>query len=261
MTPAGLAPGDPTSPTDPRAQAVPVDPKDSDEALVGHPDPGPLLAAGTFADVFAVDEARVLRRYRDDVDATREADLVRHVVSHGFPAPAVLAAAASDIVMERLHGPTLLQSLAADETSIHDAAELLADLHVRLHAVPAPAGSDAGDAVLHLELHPGNIILTEQRGPVLAGWSSALVGPAALDVATTALMIAEVAVDAGGVYSQAARALLAAFLGGTDVDPLPALDDAAERRAQDPALVAGERALVPSAAELVRELRQIARPH
>ena len=49
--------------------------------------------------------------------------MVRHVVAHGYPAPAVYAAAGSDIVMERLHGPTLLQSLAAGETSIHDGAD------------------------------------------------------------------------------------------------------------------------------------------
>jgi len=259
MTPAGLA-GEPTSSADPHAQAGPGDAAgtpDADAALVGVADPGPLLAAGAFADVFAVDEARVLRRYRDDADATHEAELVRLVVEHGFPAPAVLAFAGSDIVMERLHGPTLLQSLAADETSIHDAAATLADLHDRLHAIPA--GSEG--VVLHLDLHPGNIILTERRGPVLAGWSSARVGDARLDVATTALMIAEVAVDAGGVYSQAARALLAAFLAATGTDPVPALDDAAERRAQDPALVAGERALVPAAATLVRELVEVARPH
>lgn len=247
---------------DPSAQAGRGDTSgvpDTDAALVGLPDPGPLLAAGSFADVFAVDEARVLRRYRDHADATREATLVRHVVEHGFPAPAVLAFAGSDIVMERLHGPTLLQSLAAGETSINDAAAMLADLHRSLHALPAPG--DAGNAIMHLDLQPGNIILTEQRGPVLLGWSSAAVGDARLDVATTALMIAEVAVDAGGVYSQAARALLAAFLSATDTDPVPALDDAAERRAQDPTLVAGEHALVPAAATLVRELVEVARPH
>ena len=66
------------------------------------------------------------------------------------------------------------------------------------------------------------------------------------------------AVDAGGVYSQAARALLAAFLHAIDVDPLAALDEAAAVRALDPSLVPGERELVPAAAVLVRDLVEVA---
>ena len=60
------------------------------------------------------------------------------------------------------------------------------------------------------------------------------------------------------MYSQAARALLAAFLAATDIDPLAELDVAAALRAQDPSLVPGERELVPAAAVLVRDLVEVA---
>ena len=289
MNSAGLAPSGPTTPSERRAaeaaetyppdlptqpdrrSTVPVDQPlpPVDEALAASAEPGPILASGATADVFALDDHHVLRRYRSGADASPEVHLLRHVVAHGYPAPAVHEASGSDLVMERLHGPTLLQALGAGEVSIPDAAGILHDLHTRLHAIPAPAGwgpdqPDAwplvtsGPSVVHLDLHPGNVILTENHGPALVDWANARTGTAELDVSLSALIIAEVAVDAGGVYSQAARALLAAFLAATDIDPLAELDVAAALRAQDPSLVPGERELVPAAAVLVRDLVQVA---
>jgi Ser/Thr protein kinase RdoA (MazF antagonist) len=210
--------------------------------------PGPLLAAGEAADVYALSDQQVLRRYREGGDASREVALMRHVAAFGFPVPAAQHLGGPDVLMERLHGPTLLQALAAGEVSLHEAAAMMADLHHRLHLITAPSGG----SVLHLDLHPGNVILSESRGPVLIDWANARGGAAPLDGAVTALILAEVAVDAGGDYSQAARALLAAFVGVAEDPLLPALDEAMETRRRDPALVVGERELVQPAGELVR---------
>jgi len=279
MNPAELAPSDPAGHPSPVGGApaggtVPSVPTQPEHAPEHHSDdPGPLLAAGTAADVFALDDTTVLRRYRSGRDAAPEAEILRHVVAHGFPAPAVLGVDGADVLLERLHGPTLLQALAAGEVSLPDGAAILADLHARLHAVPAPEAwrgqtdvpwprVPGGPTVVHLDLHPGNVILSDTRGPTVVDWSNARTGTAELDVALTALILAEVVVDAGGVYSQAARVLLAAFLGATDVDPTAALDDAAALRGLDPSLVPGERELVPAAAVLVRELHEVAaHPH
>ena len=226
-----------------------------------------MLASGSSADVFALDDHHVLRRYRSGRDAGPEVQLLRHVVAHGFPAPAVLQASGPNLVMEWLHGPTLLQALAAGEVSLPDGAAILTDLHDRLHAIAPPEqwGPDepgawpsvgSGPAVVHLDVHPGNVILTE-AGPALVDWTNARTGPPELDVSLTALILAEVAVDAGGAYSQAARALLAAFLRESDLSPVTALDQATALRAQDPALVPGERELVPAAADLIRDLVEV----
>lgn len=278
MTPAGIAPHDPAPPlpehqgpsaAEPAAGRTPQQPShdplvptqsgEHDLSLIST-EPGQLLASGALADVWSLDEERVLRRYREGRDASREAHLLRHVVSHGFPAPRVLQAAGPDMLMERLHGPTLLQALTADEVTIPDAAHTMADLHTRLHAIPAPGAAASGstDVVVHLDLHPANVILTEAHGPMVVGWGNVRAGSAALDIAVTALILAEVAVDAGGLYSRAARAVLASFLAAAGTDPREALDEAASFRAADPTLVPGERELVPAAAELVRHYAELA---
>src|SRR4051794_40462830 len=138
MNPAGLAPSDPTgrpvaeaprdSPLDAgRTPGGPVPLPPVDPALTE--EPGALIAEGANVDVYAVDDRRVLRRYRSGRDTAPEVHLLQHVVAHGFPAPTVLAASGPDILMERLHGPTLLQALGAEEITLPDAAAILADLH------------------------------------------------------------------------------------------------------------------------------------
>ena len=220
-----------------------------------HAGPGPVLTVGTTAVIYLVDDDRVLRRYREQHDLSREVAIMRHLGEHGFPVPAVHSAQGLDLVMERLHGPTLLQALAAGETTLPDGGHLLADLHRRLHDLPPPTGER--DVVVHLALHPANIILSERHGgPVLIDWANARTGPADLDIAVTGVIIGEVAVDQDEPeYSRAARALLAAFLAEADGDPVDHLAEAVRIRLADPSLVPGERALVEPAAELVRHFR------
>ena len=227
---------------------------------------GPIVASGAFADVYAIDEARVLRRYRSGRDASGEVELLAHVVAHGYPAPRVLEAHGPDLVMERLHGPTLLQAVVSGMMPLREGAEILADLHTRLHAIPAPFGwtstgvaddwghATGGPVIAHLDLHPGNVILSDTHGPSLVDWANARTATAELDVALTALILAEVAVDDDGEFARGARALDAAFLASAHIDPRVALEDAVAVRQQDPGLVAGERELMPVAARLVRTL-------
>lgn len=227
---------------------------------------GPVLASGAFADVYAIDDARVLRRYRSGRDAGGEVELLNHVVAHGYPAPRVIEAHGPDLVMERLHGPTMLQSLVAGMMTLREGAEILADLHRRLHTIPAPAGwtttgvaddwahATGGPVIAHLDLHPGNVILSDAHGPSVVDWANARTATAELDVALTAVILAEVAVDDDGEFAHGARALDAAFLAACGLDPRAAVADAAAVRQQDPGLVVGERELVPTAACLVRVL-------
>jgi aminoglycoside phosphotransferase (APT) family kinase protein len=193
----------------------------------------------------------VLRRYRaaDRGDVTREAAAMAHVTAHGFPAPAVFTAAGTDLVMERLRGPVLLDAVAAGAHDVAAAGRVLADLHARLHAVPPRSGSP-DERLLHLDLHPANVLLTA-RGPVLIDWTNATDGPPDLDVALTAVILAQAAVEPGQQYAQVATEMLTAFLDATAENPLAMLDRAIARRAADRSLTAAEVALLDDAAALI----------
>jgi len=182
----------------------------------------------------------------------REAAAMAHVAAHGFPAPAVFAADGTDLVMERLHGPVLLDAVAAGERDAADAGRVLADLHARLHDVPSRT-RDPHERVLHLDLHPANIVVTG-RGPVLIDWTNAADGPPGLDVALTAVILAQAAVAPGHEHGDAAARMLTAFLGATGRQALALLDRAVARRAADRSMTPAEVRLLDDAAALITSI-------
>ena len=95
-----------------------------------------LLAAGRDADVFALEDGRVLRRYRDGADATVEAEVMRYVARHGYPVPEVFDVTGPDLVMERVDGPTMADAVQAGGLDVDGAGTMLANLHDRLHDIP-----------------------------------------------------------------------------------------------------------------------------
>lgn len=172
-----------------------------------------------------------------------------HVTAHGFPAPAVFTADGTDLVMERLYGPVLLDAVEAGDHDVRDAGRVLADLHARLHAVPSRSGVP-DERVLHLDLHPANVVVTP-RGPVLIDWANATDGPPDLDVALSAVILAQAAVEPGHRYAAVATEMLGAFLGATDGNPLAMLDRAVAGRATDRSLTSAEVGLLDDAAALI----------
>ncbi|MFG2048297.1 phosphotransferase [Micromonospora sp. NPDC048935] len=212
-------------------------------------DPVPL-ASGRDADVFAIDDRRVLRRYRNGGDVAAEAAVMAYVGSLGFPVPTVYQARGTDLVMERLDGPTMLSALVAGELDAPAAAACLADLHHRLHALPPRLNPHDDARILHLDLHPDNVVLTS-RGPVLIDWRNASEGPANLDVALSAVILAQVAADTGHPLAAPAATLLGAFLDGVGDGLLTVLGQALAVRRNDPALTTGERERLDAAAGLI----------
>lgn len=211
-------------------------------------EPGPLLGAGRSADVFALGTDRVLRRYRVPIDATVEAQLMRYLAAAGYPVPEVFDADGRDLVMERLDGPDMLAELGRKPWLIHRHARILADLHNRLHRIDGPpgwpvaAGRDGtalggGTAVLHLDLHPANVMLTT-RGPVVIDWVGARVGAPGVDVATAYLIIATSDIDLIPVWLRPIirwlrAAYLRQFAAAARDSPWPHLASAARARIAD----------------------------
>ncbi|NRQ35758.1 phosphotransferase [Nonomuraea sp. NN258] len=215
---------------------------------------GELVGSGRSADVYAIDGERVLRRYRDGGDAAREAAVMAHLAGHGYPVPEVFPGAGDgpgDLVMRRLSGPTMLRSLMDGTMTAEEAGALLARLLRELHAVPARVGARPGDRILHLDLHPDNVMLTA-RGPVVIDWRNTDEGPPGLDDAMSAIILAQVAASG----TAGAGEVLAALLSELDdtkglAGQLPA---ARARRGADAMLSPEEHALLDDAERLIRDL-------
>jgi len=210
-----------------------------------------LLGAGREADVFALDDGRVLRRYRAGGDVAAEAAIMTYVGGLGFPVPRVDRAEGADLVMERVEGPTMRGALLAGGLEVSAGAAVLADLHRRLHALPPRPGSAPGTRIVHLDLHPDNVMLAP-AGPVLIDWRNARDGEPDLDVAVSALIMAEVVVTDLMGLATVADPFLTAFLDVAPGNPVRLLDAAASMRQDNPTLDAAEVARVAEAAALVR---------
>jgi len=152
------------------------------------------LAAGRSADVYDLGGGRILRRYHNRArSADPEAEVISWAGAHGVPVPEVFDTAGPDIVMEKVDGPTMLADLARRPWRLLRHAALLARLHQQVHAVPGldrlrePFGD--GPALLHLDLHPANVLLSP-RGPVVIDWEGAGRGPAEADLAYCWVLVA-----------------------------------------------------------------------
>ena len=154
------------------------------------PAPGRLLARGQDADVFVIDDTRVLRRYRRRAVPEREIAVMRYVRDRGYPAPRVFDVNGTDLTLERIDGPTMLEDLRRRPWRFGTHALTVARLHRELHAIPPAADLPGeGAAVLHLDLHPANVILSP-NGPIVIDWANAARGDASFDVALTAVVLA-----------------------------------------------------------------------
>ncbi|MEH0935528.1 phosphotransferase [Micromonospora psammae] len=206
------------------------------------------LASGREADVYAIDADRVLRRYREGGDVRVEAEVMTYLRGQGYPVPEVFRADGPELEMARLSGPTLTAAFVAGLVGLRSVARTLAELHRRLHALPTRHSADPAVGILHLDLHCDNVMLTAD-GPYVVDWRNTTEGPPELDRTTTALIIAETAVDPDLPLAGPAGQLLGAFL--AESGPPLLLDEAVARRAAsgmlDADLLARAAALVVSA--------------
>lgn len=201
--------------------------------------------------MFAIDEHRVLRRYRNGKEVTAEVPVMTHAAALGFPVPHIYEAGGADLVMERLDAPTMRQALLSGRIGAEVGAGLLLSLHRQLHGLRLPLSRDPGARILHLALHPGHVMLS-RGGPVVIGWRNAAEGPPGLDLAVSALIMAQAATDGTDEMAALAGQLLDGFLRYAGRDPLRMLDRAVALRRCDPALTAEQAGQLPAAAGLIR---------
>lgn len=168
-----------------------------DERRTPEDELGPVLAAGRDATVHALGDDRVLRRMPSaERDLRTEAEVMEHVRAQGYPVPQVFRVGPGEMVLERIEGPTMLEAIEAHVWQVDRHARALADLHTRLHGLAPPAdltphaeAALAGDAIVHQDLHPGNVLLSP-AGPVVIDWTNARRANPDADVALTWLLMA-----------------------------------------------------------------------
>lgn len=207
-----------------------------------------LIAAGRASEIFELDEGRILRRFKAHGDPEREALVMTHALRHGYPVPRVLEVTGDALVLERIAGPTMARELRRRPWTVRRQGAVLARLHARLHEIEAPSALSAvgaGDRLLHLDLHPNNVILS-RSGPVVLDWTNARRGDPAVDVALTWVILA----TSGGARG---RLCLRSFLPHFDLgDVRRALPAAAERRIADAHVTDSERHAVRRLVEVVQ---------
>ncbi|WUH92007.1 aminoglycoside phosphotransferase family protein [Streptomyces sp. NBC_00433] len=210
-----------------------------------------LIGRGREADVYADGADRVLRRFRDGRPAEQEARTIRWLGERGYPVPAVHAVDGADLVMERLHGPTMTEALRRRPWRGAAYGAMLGRLHRRLHALAGPPDwlprlpdSEGAARLLHLDLHPDNVMLTSD-GPRVVDWANARAGAPEVDVAMTYVILR------GIVLPPHERLMIRGFLWSMartcGADRRTGMRAAAMRRLADPNLTGAE-------ADLVRRL-------
>lgn len=230
---------------------------DMTDAVV--PPPGPLLASGRAADVYDIGNGRVLRRYRKP-SATIEYEqrVMRFVADQGIRVPAVFDLGPEhlpdrDIVMEQIDGITMADDFEARPWKLFSHVRLLARVQRAINALVAPdwmftpttaaAKKRRDDSVLHLDLHPMNIMITDD-GPVVIDWTNASGGPAGFDAALTYVVMTTFETE-GFAQQMGVRVGVEVFKRARGAGEIDAFTVAAcDHRLADAGITPGERSAV-----------------
>jgi tRNA A-37 threonylcarbamoyl transferase component Bud32 len=190
----------------------------------------PLLASGRDADIFALGTDRVVRRSRKNHSMRYEARVMAHVRAQGYPVPEVFDVSDDglELVMARVDGETMIDVAARRPWLLRRFGAQLGDLHARLHALDAPdwlhaASVGEGDKVVHMDLHPFNVLMAAD-GPVVIDWTNAARGNPAVDATATWILLASGEVNARALKALTVRygrgVFVKAFLRTVEVDDL-----------------------------------------
>ena len=113
---------------------------------------------------------------------------MEYLHERGYPVPAIeeLSEDGRDLVMERIDGVSMVEAIGQAPWTVRRQAGILADLHLQLHEIAPPnfltqAPVGEGNRLLHMDLHPLNVMIGK-RGPVVIDWTNASLGDPAIDV-------------------------------------------------------------------------------
>lgn len=187
---------------------------------------GRLIGQGRTAEIFALEDNKVLKLFRADMahkSVEKEFTLGRTITQLGVPAPAIYGKVTVEgrqgIIYEHVTGKTMLDYISARPMAAGVEAKRLASIHHEIHRhtiVGLPKQKEVlaesirravilsarerriildrlyalpqGNQLCHGDLHPDNIMVSAQSAVVL-DWMNATVGSPAADVARTILLL------------------------------------------------------------------------
>ena len=229
---------------------------------------GDLVAVGRTSDVYEYGDDAVIKVTRPTVPEhwpAREARYTAAVRELGAPAPRVHGIVQVEgrdaVVFERVRGPSMWEALVDDPSRAADFGHQLASIHQqilraglplglvgivdrmetkigevqsfrpseRTEAVRAVGELPRGAALLHGDLHPGNVLMSPS-GPAVIDWFDAAVGHPVADVVRSSLLIRpfDRAVDRPhmpGASAEMLSELHDAYVGAMASFLMPAADD------------------------------------
>ncbi|SEQ70255.1 tRNA A-37 threonylcarbamoyl transferase component Bud32 [Lentzea albida] len=139
--------------------------------------------------MFIRSDGLLVKRTRTGRDLRREAEMMSYLSGYGIPVPRVHEATEDELVMQYVPGPRMSEEIGRKPWLAGGLGAELADLHHRLDVIPAPDFLSGEGDLLHLDLHPGNVVLGPE-GPVVLDWASATKGDRRLDVALSWVSLA-----------------------------------------------------------------------
>lgn len=191
------------------------------------PDERNLIGIGRNSEVYTWGDGKVVKLLMKEAPqewADIEARCGHDVYCAGLPVPdcgeVVVIDGRRGFIMERIQGPSMLETLGKQPWRVIGLARLLAQLHGQVHACPAPADwldqrawlkgdidhnellsaelkqqlievlskLPAGNQICHGDFHPGNIMLTA-RGPIIIDWLGATRGHPLSDMARSVIVL------------------------------------------------------------------------
>ncbi len=200
--------------------------------------PADPIAFGRTAEVFAVGDDRVLKLLKPGFDPRMlSVEFAKTAAVHSASglAPEVCGLVDVDgrrgVLFERVFGASMLDSMMSSEDKAVENAVVFADLHGEIlslssgedlpgvkefmadkidHAdLPSPQrrsakdhmmGLSNGEATLHGDFHPGNVLVTSD-GPRVIDWGEASRGDLAADIARTLVLLTPESAAGAGVVA------------------------------------------------------------
>jgi hypothetical protein len=124
-----------------------------------------LLSEGRASSVYDLGHGRVLRRFKAGGDPEREELVMVHARSHGFPSPACSSAEPTRSCSNGSTGRRWDRTSRSHRGASGSTSARSPISTKRLHQIRAPDALRAiedGDALLHLDLHPENVLLSNR---------------------------------------------------------------------------------------------------